>query len=186
MRKLTKLIFTTIAASCYLFVSAQTQDAMTAYMTPGEMHQMMAKSAGTWSGAITMWMKPGAPPITGTGEAKQEMILGGRYLQSKNLGTMMGMPFEGMSTIAYDNAKKVFVNSWIDNGGTGITVLEGTWDASNKMINFTGNMFEPSAGKEIPIRETLKFVDDNTQIHEMFVMQNGKEFKMMEIKYTRK
>lgn len=99
---------------------------------------------------------------------------------------MMGMPFEGMSTIAYDNAKKVFVNSWIDNGGTGITVLEGTWDASNKMINFTGNMFEPSAGKEIPIRETLKFVDDNTQIHEMFVMQNGKEFKMMEIKYTRK
>ncbi len=37
------------------------------------------------------------------------------------------------------------------------------------------------------IRETFKIIDDNTQMMEMFSQgPDGKEFKMMEIKYTRK
>ncbi len=37
------------------------------------------------------------------------------------------------------------------------------------------------------IRETFKIIDDNTQMMEMFGNgPDGKEFKMMEIKYTRK
>jgi hypothetical protein len=190
MKKITNLLLAVSTTFCYLSATAQNQDedtkAMMAYMTPGEIHQMMGKSAGTWSGAITMWMKPDQPPVSMTGEAKAEMILGGRYLQVKNTGNMMGMPFEGVGVTGYDNAKKVFVNSWIDNFGTGMMYLEGTWDAQNKTINFTGKMVDPSMGKDIPIRETLKFVDDNTQLFDMFVTNQGKEFKTMEIKYTRK
>ena len=37
------------------------------------------------------------------------------------------------------------------------------------------------------IRETFKIIDENTQEMEMFVMTpDGKEFKTMNIKYTRK
>jgi hypothetical protein len=188
MRKLTKLLFIASTAFCYLSVSAQSAEekAMMAYMTPGDVHQMMGKSVGKWSGAITMWMSPGAAPTTMTGESTNEMILGGRYLQGKNTGTMMGMPFEGISTTGYDNAKKVFVNSWIDNAGTGMMYLEGKWDAQNKTINFSGKMVDPMTGKDMPIREVLKFVDDNTQVMEMFMTDKGTEFKTMEIKYTRK
>jgi len=160
--------------------------AMMAYATPGELHKMMAKSVGTWTGNATMWMQPGTPPMNSTFEATNEMILGGRYLQGKNTGNFMGMPFEGISVIGYDNAKKVFVNSWIDNMGTGMMYLTGKWDNASNSITFTGSMVDPAAGKEIPVREVMKFVDDNNQTLEMYSLAGGKEFKNMEIKFTRK
>jgi Protein of unknown function (DUF1579) len=46
------------------------------------------------------------------------MILGGRYQQSTTKGSFNNMPFEGISLLGYDNAKKVFMNSWVDNMGT--------------------------------------------------------------------
>ncbi len=189
MRKLTSLMLV-VCATCMNVALAQPNDdemkAMMAYMTPGQVHQMMAKSAGTWSGAITMWMKPGAPPMNVTGESKNEMILGGRYLQSKNTGNMMGMPFEGIGVTGYDNAKKMFVSSWIDNMGTGMMYLEGVWDDATKSIKLSGKMVDPITGKDVPVKENIKFVDDNTQIMEMYMDDNGKEFKSMEIKYTKK
>jgi hypothetical protein len=190
MKKLTTLLLIVFTNFCCISVIAQSEDemkAMMAYSTPGEIHGLLAKSTGTWTGAITMWMQPGAPPTNSTGEAKNEMILGGRYLQSKNTGNFMGMPFEGIGVTGYDNAKKIFVNSWIDNMGTGIMHLEGPWDAKSKSINLAGKMVDPSTGKDIPVREVMKFVDDNNQVMEMYyVLPDGKEFKSMEIKYTKK
>ena len=160
--------------------------AMMAYSTPGDIHKMLAKSVGTWSATVTMWTQPGAPPMSYAAAATDEMILGGRYLQSRNTGTFMGMPFEGIGITGYDNAKKQFVNSWIDNMGTGIMSMTGTWDDATKSIKFTGSMVDPMSGKDIPVREVLRMVDDNTQIMEMYSTMGGKDFKNMEIKYTRK
>lgn len=158
-----------------------------AYMTPGDMHAMLAKSTGTWTNEVTMWMSPGAPPTTSTGTAVNKMIMGGRYLEGMNSGDMMGMPFEGRSITAYDNAKKVFINSWIDNMGTGIMNMEGTWDDASKSITFKGKGMDPMMMKECDYREIFKIVDDNTQIMEMYGPgPDGKEMKMMEIKSTRK
>ena len=166
--------------------SADDMKAMQAYATPGPIHQMMAKSVGNWTGAITMWMQPGAAPANMTGETKNEMILGGRYLKATNTGNMMGMPFEGISTVGYDNAKKVFVTSWIDNVGTGMIFMEGVWDDQTKSIIYKGTMVDPTNGKDISIRQVMKFPDDNSQIMEMYTTSNGNEIKTMEIKYTRK
>jgi hypothetical protein len=42
-------------------------------------------------------------------------------------------------------------------------------------------------GKDIPFRETHRFVDGNTQVMEMYMAPDGaQEFKTMEIKFTRK
>ena len=158
------------------------------YMTPGDMQAMLAKSTGTWNADITMWDAPGAPPNKSTGTAVNKMLMGGRYLEGTNTGNMMGMPFEGRSITAYDNAKKVFINSWIDNMGTGIMNMEGPWDDGTKSINFTGKGMNPMTMKECDYRETFKMVDDNTQMMEMYGPSpaDGKEMKMMEITFTRK
>jgi hypothetical protein len=160
--------------------------AMMAYSTPGDIHKMMARSAGSWTGVVTMWMQPGAPPVSSTAESTSEMILGGRCLQSKNTGSFMGQPFEGLSIMGYDNAKKVFVSSWIDNMGTGMMYMTGTWDPQTKSINFTGTEVDPMAGKDVSIREVWQMVDDNNQVMDMYSVTDGKEFKAMEIKFTRK
>jgi hypothetical protein len=188
MNKISLLLLITALSLLSQPTMAQSQEEMKAmmdYATPGTIHKMMAKSVGTWSGDISMWMQPGAPVMHATGVSENDTILGGRYLQAKNTSNFMGMPFEGISVTGYDNAKKTFVNSWIDNMGTGMMFLQGKWDPQTNSINFTGNMVDPMSGKDIPVREVLKFVDDNTQVMEMYAMSAGKEFKNMEIKYTR-
>ena len=157
-----------------------------AYMTPGEMHKMIATGNGEWNAAITMWMDPKAPPTLSTATATNEMIMGGRYQLSKNTGVMMGMPFEGMSLVGYDNAKKVFTTTWIDNFGTGTMTLEGRWDAATKAIESKGKMVDPITGKDIEIREVVKFIDNDTQEMQMYERRDLAERKTMEIKYTRK
>lgn len=162
------------------------QKAWMNYMTPGEVHQMLAKQDGEWQADITMWMGPDSPAIKNTGVAMNKMILGGRYQESKHKGEFMGMPFEGVSLLGYDNAKKAFVSSWIDNMGTGMMQMEGTWDDKTKTINFKGKMVDPTTGKDTEIRETVIMMDDQSQKMEMFCMKDGKEFKSMEIMLKKK
>jgi hypothetical protein len=189
MKRLTVAMLA-LAAVCVSFTSfAQNNDdmqAMMAYSTPGDIHKMLAKSAGSWTCTVTMWMQPGQPPMNATASATAEMILGGRYLQAKNTGTMFGQPFEGIGVTGYDNAKKMFVSTWIDNFGTGIMTMTGSWDGASKSINYTGSMVDPVSKKDIAVREVWKFVDDNNQVMEMYTTMNGQEFKNMEIKYMRK
>jgi hypothetical protein len=170
-------------------LSAQSQEEMkayTSYMTPGPVQQMMAKSAGAWTGAVTTWMQEGAAPTNSILESTNEMILGGRYLQTTHKGTMMGSPFEGIGTMGYDNAKKVYVSSWVDNMGTGILYMEGSYDDATKTMTLNGKSTDPLTGKDIPTREVMKFVDDTHQVFELYFTQKGKESKWMEIKYTKK
>jgi hypothetical protein len=159
------------------------------YATPGEMQKMLAKSDGTWTGETTMWMENGAKPMVSKSEATNKMMYGGRYQITNHKGDFMGMPFEGMSIVGYDNSKKKFVSTWIDNMGTGIMHSEGDWNASTKSVEFKGKMTDPSRpGKDCDFREVFTFVDDNTQKLEMYGpdSKTGKEYKTMEIKYTRK
>lgn len=159
------------------------------YMTPSDAHKTMAGWNGNWSGDVTMWQMPDAPPQTSKTTAVNKMILGGRYQESVHTGNMMGMPFEGRSMMGYDNAKKVFINTWMDNMGTGTMVMEGPWDEATKTITLKGKMIDPSAGNanELDVRETYKVIDDKNHVMEMYCNgKDGKEFKTMEIKFTRK
>ena len=160
-----------------------------AYMTPGDVHKMIQSWNGSWTGEATMWQAPGAPAETSKTTAVNKTILGGRYQVSNHTGSMMGQPFEGMSTLAYDNARKVFISTWVDNMGTGLMKLEGPWDEASKTMTLSGKSVDPSSGtgKEMDIRETFSLIDDNTQLMSMYgAGPDGKEFKMMEIKFTRK
>ena len=78
------------------------------------------------------------------------------------------------------------VNTWVDNMGTGMIYMEGNWNDATKSAEFKGKSTDPMSGKSIDIRQVMKIVDDNTQVMEQYTMQDGKEFKSMEIKFTRK
>ena len=151
------------------------------------MHAMLAKYDGNWNYEMKWWMHDGDPnPQTYSGTCTNKMIMDGRFQQSEFKGTVWGQPFEGISICGYDNAKKVFVNTWMDNMGTAVIATEGSWDEANKTINFEGTV-RCANGQDAETRETFKFVDDNTQLMEMYGpdLQTGKEFKSMEIKFTR-
>jgi hypothetical protein len=164
---------------------AAQQQAWMDYMTPGPMHEMMAKTAGDWKTTIKFWMDPAGEPMVTEGTSKAEMILGGRYLKETSNSTVMGMPMEGMSITGYDNFTKEFTSIWIDNMGTGTTVAKGTYDKETKTITLHGSMVDPMTGKDTKYRQVLNIIDDNHHTFEMFVDHDGQEVKNMEVDYTR-
>lgn len=166
--------------------SATAAKAWEAYMTPGDMHKWMASTDGKWDAELTFWMAPGAPPSpTEKAKSKSEMVLGGRYQETEYKGKMMGMDFEGHGTMAYDNATREFISTWIDNMGTGLMVTKGKYDEATKEIRMTGTMVNPVTGKEEPIRQVTKIIDDKHQVMESYCTKKGQEFKNMEIKLTK-
>ena len=132
-----------------------------------------------------MWMAPGTTPTKSTGSAQNEMILGDRYLKQTFKGDFMGMAMEGYSMTGFDNGKKQFVSTWIDNMGTGMMITEGKWNPAKKVIEMWGKQTDPMTGKDCKVRETLSFLPDGSQFMEMWMEQNGKEFKTMEIRFTK-
>ncbi len=157
------------------------------FATPGANHKWMEKMNGTWESEVSQWMDPAAPPMKSKAVSTQTMVLGGRYCSTKFSGTMMGGPFEGMSIMGYDNAKKMFVSSWIDNMGTGIVQMSGTYDEASKTLTLKGTQTDPLTGKDTGIREEMKVIDDNTYTMTMFgTGMDGKEAKFMEGTFKRK
>ena len=154
--------------------------------TPGEPHKLLASLAGSWTTQTKEWMEPGKPPTEATGTADMKMVLDGRFLQQEYNSTMMGQPYTGIGTTAYDNLRKKYVSTWIDSMGTGIFVMEGKASADGKTITLKGSHPEPGGG-QMTHRAVWKIVDNNTQTFDMYGTHgHGKEMKMMEITYTRK
>jgi hypothetical protein len=163
---------------------------------PGENHKLLADLAGTWTYTVKFWMNPdpSAPPQESKGTAVRKSMMGGRYFvmdvsgkmqMPAEDGKMKDMQFKGMAVEGYDNVKKKFIGSWIDNMGTGIQFSEGTYDPATKTFTYTSEM-EPVPGMRSQVREVLKITDNNHMMLEWYENQGGQEKKTMEISYTRK
>lgn len=168
-------------------MSPEQMQAMMQAMTPGEQHKRMAQMVGDWTFTNKFFLAPGQPPTESTGTMHAEALMGGRYVEHHWKGNMMGMPFEGRGTDAYDNNTKQFVSTWIDNMGTGIMMQTGTCDAAAKTCTYSGESFDPMSGKKVTMRSVITWVDNDTFKNEMYGPDpTGKESKMMEITAKRK
>ena len=161
---------------------------------PGENHKLLENAVGNWTYTVKWWMSPDAPPSESTGTSTARAVMGGRYVVTDHAGKMQmpgpdgkmrEMEFKGMAVEGYDNVKKKFVSSWIDNMGTGIMNSEGTYDAASKILTYNAE-YEPMPGMKTKIREVIKIADKDHHTFEFFEDRGGKEVKTMEINYTRK
>ncbi len=157
---------------------------------PGPEHAELAKAAGTWDQEITMWMYPDAEPQTSAGVATIKTILVGRFLIEKVRGEMdmdgEKMLFEGLGIFGYDNFKKKYVYTWVDNMGTMIMLAEGTSDATGKVITYVGEIPDPTTGNMITVKTISRKESDDREVVEMHnKLPDGAWFKSMEIVMTR-
>ena len=160
---------------------------------PGENHKLLAQHVGTWTYKLKFWMSPDAPAQESSGTSVTREVFGGRYFISDVNGKMQmpgadgkmtDMDFKGMSTEAYDNVKKKFVATWVDNMGTGIMMTEGSYDASSKTFTYRGEV-EMMPGMKTKVRELIKITDKDHHTLEWYEDRGGNEVKTMEINYTR-
>ncbi len=152
---------------------------------PGPMHAWLAKGAGHWKATVKM-----ADPATGkmgeasAGEMKSEMVFEGRYLAFDFKSTMMGQPYQGHGTTAYNNVEKRFETVWFDTMTTGIMMMTGQVDKDGKVLTVSGECREPG-GQTKKMKQVSTWTGENSMKDEFFDVVDGKDVKSMEIEYTR-
>jgi hypothetical protein len=170
-------------------MTAEQKAEMEAYMkagTPGAPHKALAATAGTYDVTARSWQAAGAPPMEEKGTATRSMALDGRVLVEEFKGSMMGMAFTGHGMRGYDNVTGKYWGTWMDSMSTGLMVSEGTCNASNA-CTFTGEWNDPVKKGPVTSRMTSRWTSPTTEVFEMYGPgKDGKEFKMMELTYTKK
>jgi hypothetical protein len=161
-------------------------EAMMKAGTPGDPHKALAVMEGTWNTTVKAWMAPGAEPMTSEGVSEMKMVLGGRYLHQTFKGNFGGMPFEGLGYTGYDNVKKQYWGTWMDNMSTAMMSSKGEMSEGGAMT-FSGTMTDPMTGEDQPVKEKIRMEGNDRIEMEMWGPgPDGKMFKTMEIVYTRK
>lgn len=160
---------------------------MQAAMTPGANHKLLDAMVGTFDTKTTFWMAPGGPPSSSTGTSVNTWIMGGRYVEQRFNGSVMGMPFEGLGYTGYDNVSGKYWGTWIDSMSTGVMTSTGSSSDGGKSYTFSSTMNDPMTGKATQMEERIAVIDKDHHNFEMWgAAPDGKNYKMMEINYTRK
>ncbi|HRF16750.1 MAG TPA: DUF1579 domain-containing protein [Chitinophagaceae bacterium] len=157
------------------------------FATPGPEHSWMNGHAGTWvCDSVAQWMDPAQPPTYSKATDVVTVAMNGLYQMSDFSSNMMGMEMKGHGIMGFDKMKKKFVLSWIDNLGSGIVRMEGTYDESSKTLTMTGKQSDPGMKKETDMRQVMKFHEDDSYTMTMYgTGHDGKEAKFMEGAFKR-
>ena len=152
--------------------------------TPGKHHEYLKVFEGKWNTKATIY------DISGKSKQAEAVstikwILGNRFL-TEDLDEKTS-DFRGMGIIGYDNDKKKYFMVWVDTMGTGQFTSEGTSDNAGKTFTLKGEAKELSEDGKITYTQTYRVESNDKILYEMHVKNdgNGKEYKAMEIVYTR-
>lgn len=170
---------------------AEMQEMMKKWMevaSPGAGHKPLDGLTGKWETSMKMWMGPGATPMEAKGTAETKWVMEGRFLLQEEAREFMNMPHRSMLFIGYDNFKKKYVLSFLDNMSTAIYHAEGDFDEQKKSLVFLGRMDEPMTGeKNKPVRYVTRFISKDKYVFEAYdLIGTPNEFKAVEVTYTRK
>jgi len=179
-----------LAAACGTTRPQMTQEeemaAWMAYGTPGEHHEAMLDSLGTWATTSTFWEEPGTEPQVTAGTATRTSEFDGLFVVEEFHGTFFGEPFEGKGISGYDNARGVHQSLWIDSMSSGMYTQVGECRDGCDVIEWEGWSTDPLTGEKVPMRMKTTVISPDEQLLEMWGSEHGgPEYKMMEILYTR-
>ena len=158
--------------------------------SPSEGHKALEPLVGRWSYTAQFWMQPDGQPQSMTGRTVNTLIFGGRFLKQEISGESMEEgqpPFEGIGFTGYDNIRKEYQTVWFDNMNTSMMRGAGQFDASTKTLTDEGDFSCPMTGEAHRwYRSAWTVVDQNHTTYESYSRTpEGREFKSMEIHYTR-
>jgi hypothetical protein len=170
------------------------------YSRPGKYHQMLAHLAGSWSfkGSRFDWIDSVTTKVAMelNGSLVRKPFADGRFFIAEIItrdklqlpiqdGKMIEGYGEAIQTEGYDNVKKRFQISYINNHiGSALNFWEGTYDSTTKAITFDSEL-EDVPGMKVKIRFIFMFNDDDHYKWEYYTEQNGRYRIANEMNFTR-
>jgi hypothetical protein len=153
---------------------------------PGEQHHLLERMVGPWDMSIRYWMTAETPAVVSEGTCERRWVLGNRFVLEEFDGGDLALPFQGLAIYGYDAFEGKYTSAWIDTMSTAITTNLGVCQNECRVIAFTGRHGDPWSGQKRRSRGVTRFVSDNKHVLELHEAgRDGKEFKMLEVVYTR-
>ena len=157
-------------------------------------HKLLGTLTGTWTfiGKANP-PEPNQKPFEFNGTITRKAIMDGRFFVLETTGGQLPMSwsdgkmvtFREMQIEGYDNVKKKFVTSSINNvAETGILITEGSYDAVTQTFTHEGE-FKTNTGIMLHLRYVVKIMDNDHYVTEAYETIDGRERKTTEIKYAR-
>jgi hypothetical protein len=155
--------------------------------TPGEAQKKLDAFVGSWNVKSTASTDPSKPPEVTDATSENRWVLGGRYVEQRYEGKLMGQPFSGIGYTGYDNYKKKYVGTWMDSASTQVLFTTGSFDAAGKVLSMSGKQDDFTRGESVTVREKATLVSHDEMLFEMWGPgPDGKDYKVLELRYTRK
>lgn len=155
---------------------------------PGDKHRMLDRFVGDWTVTTTMSM-PGMEPMVSEGTSTVAWAMDGRWLISKQSGTMMGQPYQGMGLMGHDNFKNRFVQTWCDSMSTAFYYSEGEATPDGSVFFFSGTMDEPMMQMHDRTANYIYRIESDDryvfEIHDAAMQIAGMSTKVVEMVYER-
>lgn len=164
---------------------------MSAWMkaaAPNEHHGLLARFAGSFSVESRFYAGPDAEAQVSQGTAEHTMILGGRVLRQEFSGTTGGQSYQGLGLLGYDNTKGHYYSYWVDGMSTMPLTHEGDCRTpACDVIELRGEYLDPLSHRKKKTRTTNEVFPDGRLMFTLFDQDGrGREFKSLELVYTRK
>jgi hypothetical protein len=150
-------------------------------------HAVLKEGVGTWDYVMKFRMGPDAPEQEIKGVETVTML--GDFWAIFDLKTddFMGMKWHGHGTLGYDEEKKKYIGTFIENMGPHRMLGEGTMDATGKVLTMIWDGIDHETGKPGKMKEVSERKDKDSGTMTMTkIGSDGKESPMFTITYTRK
>jgi len=175
-------------------MQAQMKKAMEEAAMVTEWHKWLQQGTGTWDGKCKFWMDPSGEPQESTCTSTCTSFMDGRFSKCEVKGTMKDMdnksvPFEGLGIFGYNNATQQFEQTWCDSMGTMQMHLTGKLSDDKKTMTWESKYFCPIMHQDTWMRQVETRTGPDSMTLEFWgpdMTGKGTEFKMGEIKFTRK
>ncbi len=165
------------------------QERARAATTPGKYHEALEYYIGEWDVTLAMVM-PGAPPQRSQGRATYEWLIQDRWVvQRVQAPEFMGVPYEGVTIIGYDNFAKNHVAASVSNMDTALNVVRGVVvDPNDRLTALYGTLDEYTTGELAkPYKVVTRVVDRNRHTVEVWDLGIGPDgAKVLQFDYTRR
>ena len=152
--------------------------------TPGTMHEVLARTVGTWSAEVKMWMEPGGEPTVAHTTSVIEPVMGGRFVRETLEGEAFGAPFRGVGLMGYNNVTGKAQGVWYDNHSTALYRYEGTL-SEDGTLELTSGRHDPVSGEWIEARSVRRMEGPDRMVDTAWEKRGGEMVRTMEIVYTR-
>ncbi|MDQ2769337.1 MAG: DUF1579 domain-containing protein [Bacteroidota bacterium] len=158
------------------------------FSRPGNNHALLGVLAGTWT-----FQDAARPFIKGT--LRRTPMYDGRFYNVEITGGKLSVPvadgkmkeanYQGLQLEGYDNGRKQFVTTAINNHiGSAIEVQTGTYDAAKRAFSYEWES-ELIPGLKKKNRRVLRFIDTTHYAEDYYESQNGTDVKVRELVYTK-